>query len=130
MANFKTTGAQEVALRFEKLERNADAACRKAVAAGAKVLRDRLSEAAPVRTGALAKSIKAGTVKYTEGDGFVSEVRPVGDNHGEPLAKIGNILEYGRSNMPPRPWFLPTVDKARDEVEDAMRAEFKKVQGS
>ena len=56
------------------------------------------------------------------------EVKPGGENHGESLAKIGNILEYGRSNMPARPWFNPTVEQATGEVTQAMQAAFDQAQ--
>lgn len=129
MATFECSGVGEIALKFDKLAKGTDEACQQAVKAGASVLKDRLSQAAPVRTGALAGSIKAGSVKYDAGDGWNSEVKPVGENHGENLAKIGNILEYGRSNMAPQPWFAPTIESARGEVESAMKAAFDKAQG-
>ena len=88
------------------------------------------SAAAPVRTGALAASIKAGAVKYSAADGYYCEVAPTDTNaEGENLAKIGNILEYGRSNMPARPWFVPTVDSAVEEVNSAIRDAFQAAQG-
>ena len=93
-----------------------------------KLLAERLAAAAPVDTGALAASIKAGSVDYNAADGYHCEVMPVGENHGENLAKIGNILEYGRSNMPARPWFNPTVDQATGEVTQAMQAAFDQAQ--
>lgn len=124
MASFTCSGIGEIAVKFDQLAKGTDAACQKAVRAGAEVLKARLSEAAPVDTGALAASVKAGAVKYDAGDGWASEVKPVGKNHGEDLAKIGNILEYGRSNMAPRPWFNTTIEASRADVEGAMRSAF------
>ena len=128
MATFSFSGVGEIAVKFEKLAQGTEAACQSAVKAGANVLKDALSAAAPVRTGALAGSIRASSVKYDAGDGWNSEVKPVGENHGENLAKIGNILEYGRSNMAPRPWFAPTIEASKGEVEGAMRAAFDQAQ--
>ena len=68
--------------------------------------------------------MKAGKAGYSAGDGYYVEVAPEGKSHGEPLAKIGNILEYGRSNMAPRPWFYPTAARAQEEVKAAMQAAF------
>ena len=62
-------------------------------------------------------------------DGFHSKVEPVGKDHGEPLAKIGNILEYGRSDMSPQPWFNPTIARASDEVIEAIQKTFEEAQG-
>ena len=44
----------------------------------AQLLAEKLSAAAPVRTGALAASIKAGAVKYSAADGYYCEVAPTG----------------------------------------------------
>jgi HK97 gp10 family phage protein len=35
----------------------------------------------------------------------------------------GRYLEFGTSRMAPRPWLLPSFEKARVKVEDRMRAE-------
>lgn len=128
MATFSTGGIAAELQRFDKLAKGTDEACRKAVEAGGKLLAQRLGEAAPVDTGALASSIKAGSVSYDAGDGWHCQVTPKGENHGENLAKIGNILEYGRSDMPARPWFNPTVDKASGEVKEAMQHAFDQAQ--
>lgn len=123
MATFSTGGIAAEMERFRKLALSSEDACKAAVKAGGKVLAKRLSEAAPRDTGELSRSIKAGTVEYSVADGYHCEVAPVGNHSktGEPLAKIGNILEYGRSNMPARPWFNPTVAASEGEVRDAMR---------
>jgi HK97 gp10 family phage protein len=128
---FETGGIAAEMARFDHLAKGADTACQNAVKAGGKVLAEALSKAAPVRTGGLAGSIKAGSVSYNAGDGYTCEVAPKG-NHpktGEPFAKIGNILEYGRTNMPARAWFNPTVAGAAPEVIAAMKAEIDKQQG-
>lgn len=119
---FDTGGIAAEMARFERLGKNIGPAAQKAVKAGGKLLAERLSEAAPRDTGALAASIKAGSVSYNAADGYHCQVAPTGENHGESLAKIGNILEYGRSNMAPRPWFNPTVQSASGEVIAAMQS--------
>lgn len=127
MASFRSEGIAAQLDVFDKLASHAERNCQAAVKAGAEVLTQRLAEAAPEDTGALKASIKAGAVKYNPGDGYHSEVGPKG-NHpktGEPLAKIGNVLEYGRSNMPARPWFKPTLERAEGEVVQAMADAFK-----
>lgn len=101
MGAFAAGGIAAEMTKFERLARGSEASCKKAVKAGGQLLAEKLSAAAPVRTGALAASIKAGAVKYSAADGYYCEVAPTGTNaEGENLAKIGNILEYGRSNMP------------------------------
>lgn len=127
MAELHYSGIEAEIAKFEKAGKTCEKACRKAVEAGGKLLAQRLSEAAPERTGALKKSIRAGKVEYSEGDGFHTKVAPNGESHGEPLAKIGNVLEYGRSNMEARPWFHPTVDRSRGEIMDEMRKAYQSV---
>lgn len=57
-------------------------------------------------------SIKAKPVQYDAANGYHSRIELVGKDpkSGEPLAKIGNILEYGRKNgKGKRPWFKKTI---------------------
>ena len=112
--------------QFQHLAASSEARCRKAVKAGAKVVVDRLKEAVPVETGELRDSIKAGAVKYNAAEGYYCEVGPTGNDSktGESLAKVGNVLEYGRSygksKMPAKAWFHPTVAKTEGEAIQAM----------
>jgi len=129
MAKFECHGIEAQISRFDGLAAGTEDACRKAVKAGGKLLAERLMDAAPVRTGGLQESIKAGKVDYSPGDGYYAEVKPQGkDGRGEPYAKIGNILEYGHGRVPPRPWFLPTVARSEAEVTQAMREAFAEAQ--
>lgn len=122
---FDFSGIEEEIARFEQMGVDADEAIEAAVTAGSKALAEELKQAAPVHTGKLSKSIRASKVAYDPGNGFYCTVRPEGkDRHGEPYAKIGNILEYGRSNMPPRPWFEPAKAAAESRVIELMRAVF------
>ena len=138
MGTFSTSGIAAELAKFDGLAKGTDEACQRAVEAGGKALADRLREAAPVyagarrdiKPGALKKSVKAGKVAYNAADGYHTEVGPVGKDHGEPLAKIGNILEYGRSDMDPRPWFNNTVARAEAEVTQAMQRAFEEAQGN
>ena len=112
--------------QFEQLAASSEGRCKKAVKAGAKVVVEHLKEAAPVDTGELRESIKAGAVKYSAADGYYCEIGPAGNDSktGESLAMVGNVLEYGRSygktKMPAKAWFHPTVAKAEGEAIQAM----------
>ena len=130
---FTTGGIAAEIAKFDRLASGAGAACENAVKAGGKVLAEALRDAAPEDTGALKKSIKASKVAFSTADGHYSEVGPGKAKHpktGESLAKVGNILEYGRSNMKPRPWFNPAVKRAEPAVLAAMQAEIKKAEGA
>ncbi|MGX8705380.1 MAG: HK97-gp10 family putative phage morphogenesis protein [bacterium] len=136
MGTFTTTGIAAELAKFDGLMKGTDEACMKTVKAGGDVLAARLKETALVYTGTrrditpgtLRNSIKAGKPDYNAADGYHSKVEPVGKDHGEPLAKIGNIMEYGRSDMSPRPWFNPTIASATDEVTEVMQKTFAEVQ--
>ncbi|MBQ8954220.1 MAG: HK97 gp10 family phage protein [Clostridia bacterium] len=138
MGTFTTGGIAAELDKFDKLARGTDKACEKAVKAGGKLLAEKLAKSAPVysgthkdvKPGALRDSIKAGKVSYNAGDGWHCEVAPTGQDHGQSLAKIGNILEYGRSGgKGQRVWFHPTVDAAAAEVTDAMKQAFTEAVG-
>ena len=122
MSSFDVKGMQATMLQFENLGKRVEPAIKKAVKAGGKLLAEKLQEKAPVRNGYLEKSIKASAVKFDSGDGYSCEVKPEG-NHpktGQSLAKIGNVLEYGRSygakSKAPLMWFKPTVIMEEDAV--------------
>ena len=72
-------------------------------------------------TGDLANSIKCTAVKK-RGSGQCVEVYPHGKNRrGERNATVGFVHQYGRTNMPARPWFTRSHQKATPEVQAAMR---------
>ena len=136
MAGFEVKGMEATIARFQRAAMTSEDAVKRAVKAGGKLVADRLKDKAPVRTGALRESIKAGPVKYNAAEGYFCKVEPTG-NHpetGEPLAKIGNILEYGRSygdtQKPPLGWFHPTVKAAEGDAVQAMQSELTKRIGS
>ena len=141
MGTFTCSGIGAELQKFDLKRKGADKAIEAAVKAGGKVLAKRLQNAAPERTGGLKRSIKAGKVEYNAADGFHCNVGPTGKNeHGEPYAKIGNIIEYGRSaqardpgrdisEMKRKAWFVPTVGNAENEVVNAMRQAFEEAQG-
>lgn len=141
---FEVSGMDATIKMFQEKAAHTDRALTHAVRAGGKLLAEKLKEKAPVDTGALRDSIKPDKVKYNAGDGYHCDVKPTGKHPktGEPLAKIGNILEYGRSSsaknrkyqsakaakrtsaMDARGWFHPTVKENEREVMEAMRDDF------
>ena len=120
MPRMEIRGMDAAIREMEQLSQRSQAAAQMAVQEAAKLLAQRLSAAAPVDTGALRSSIKP---------------EPVG-NHpatGEPLAKIGNILEYGRSYGRTKKaglgWFHPTVAAAEPELLAKMQQVFDRESG-
>ena len=73
------------------------------------------------RTGDLAASIVVSKIKERD-NGKMVEVYPDGkDRHGVRNVTKGFVLQYGRKNMPARPWFTAANTKAADAVNDEMR---------
>lgn len=72
-------------------------------------------------TGDMAKSIVVSKIKEISGGKRV-EVYPDGkDRHGVRNATKAFVLQYGRKNMPARPWFTAANEKAADDVVSEMR---------
>ena len=127
MARFEVSGieaAQEAFLR--RSERAAKAVPKMLKAGGAVLVK---AEQEEIRrtftsnrvTGDLANSIKCTAVKK-RGSGQCVEVYPHGKNRrGERNATVGFVHQYGRTNMPARPWFTAANTKAVDAVNAEMR---------
>lgn len=130
MARFEVSGIEDFADKILKREAAATAAVPAMLKAGAAVLVEaqqteiRSTFTSNRTTGDLANSIKATSVKKTD-DGQTVEVYPHGTNRrGQANATVGFVLQYGRSNMPARPWFTSANEKAAEEVQAAMRKEW------
>lgn len=79
-------------------------------------------------TGDLAKSIRVGKVKHTTTSAWV-EIKPTGKNkHKQDRARIGTVLEYGRSpykksgkgRIRATLWVTNTHKRAKVKIHDAM----------
>ena len=79
-------------------------------------------------TGDLAKSIRVGKVKHTTTSAWV-EIKPTGKNkHKQDRARIGTVLEYGRSpykksgkgRIRATLWVTNTHKRAKSKIHDAM----------
>ena len=119
MATIMITGIDEAMARLERMGAEAEPAFMAAAQAGGQLMAEKISAGAPRRTGGVAGSIKSGSPKHTMGDGFHCEVKPEGsDSHGEPYAKIVNILEYSATRG--HPFFYAEADAAAGEVRAVM----------
>ena len=129
MAKIETTGLDELIEQLKAIGANVDEACISAAEAGATVALEALKRSAPVRTGALRDHIKIAKKGYDAIDGYYCDVYPVGVRPGggttaaRRYASIGFVLEYGRSNMPARPWMGPTMDREDKRIHEAMERE-------
>lgn len=122
MATFNVVGIDEAIRQMELAADVMKQRAPDAVKAGAQVLKDALTKSAPAgKTGQLAASIKIDDLHHTVADGFYTDVYPDGKRtDGERNATVGYVLEYGRSNMPARPWMRTTAERCAEDVQNAM----------
>ena len=127
MAKFTVTGLDDVQEAMLRRDKATMEAVPEMLKAGGAVMQE--AQRAEIRTmfrsrrstGDLAASITVSKVKDRDG-GKMVEVYPDGkDRHGVRNATKGFVLQYGRKNMPARPWFTAANTKAADAVNDEMR---------
>lgn len=127
MAKFTVTGLDDVMEAMLRQEAIVEEAVPEMLKAGGEVLKRAFQTETKKfnttgrATGALTASIKVSAVKERDGGKFV-EVAPTGkDRHGVRNAEKGLALNYGRSNMPARPWFTRANIAAADDTIAEMR---------
>lgn len=124
MAKFNVVGFEQVERALLRREQAAAAAVPEMLKAGAAVLvRAQQDEAVSldlVDYGDFRDSIKPTPIRKSGAEATV-EVYPQGvDRKGVRNATKGFVAEYGRSNMPARPWMSAANAKCADEVHQAM----------
>lgn len=129
MAEFNTTGLEEVEKAFRNMEKAAVTAVPKMLKAGAKVLVDAQKAEAQAMglndTGGLINAIKATAVKGDDTEKYI-DVYPQGrakhgnDRKGDKsnvrYATIGFINEYGTSRKAARPYMAVANEKAHEKI--------------
>lgn len=127
MAKFNVVGLDDVQEAMLRQDAIVEEAVPQMLKAGGAVMQKAQQEEIKTRfnsrrsTGALLASIKVSAVKENDGGKRV-EIYPNGkDKHGVRNAEKGFVLNYGRSNMPARPWFTAANEKAADDVVSEMR---------
>lgn len=123
MARFSMSGIDEAIQALELSAETIRERAPDAVRAGARVAQAAMRAAAPVDTGQLRDSITVSEVRHTVADGYYADVEPTGTRRGKghvTNAQVGHVLEYGRSNMPARPWMRPALERCAEEVQQAM----------
>lgn len=128
MAKIKAQMPDALIAKLNRLGDKTDKVCEKALKAGAEVAEKAISSnlsavvgkgtKLPSRsTGQLQKALGVSPVKvdakgnYDIKIGF-SEPRSDGNSN----AKIANILEYGKSGQPPKPFLKPAKSKSRKQI--------------
>ncbi len=122
MATFNVVGVEEAIqslnLEAERVRRLAP----QAALAGAEVAAEAMRRSAPVgKTGQLSQSIICKGPHENVAYGVYYDVFPDGiRDDGERNATVGYVHEFGRSNMPARPWMRTAVEASEGAITDAM----------
>ena len=123
----KGAGIDGIARQLQRMGKNVEPACEKAVHEGGKLLAEKLKAACPVKTGTLQKGIKAEKPKVDYGGGVYCLVHPTGNQHGERNGAIAFYVEYGHGEgetKKPHPWWFPTIALSKDAVAAKVRETF------
>ena len=127
MAQFDTTGFEEIEKQFLKQSEIATEAIPLMLNAGADVLveaqkkeTDRLFGISSRSKGDLKRSIKKSKVVATSVNATITVVPEGKDSSGVRNAEKGFVLNFGRSNMPAQPWMDTANEKSEGTAHNAM----------
>lgn len=124
MAIFTTSGIDRYALSLEELENIPGSVIEEMVVAEGEVIRKGQAEEAaamlqgPYYAGDVAAGTTVGKAKKTD-DGKCVYVTFDGIKHGNRVAEIAFINEFGKKNQPPRPFISTANEKHADEAVEA-----------
>lgn len=138
MAKVEIRMPEDFLLKLSKLEEKADEIIPKVLQKGAEVvlskvhsnLRDVIGKNTKYKsrsTGELASALGISPAKLNKDGNYNVKIgfnEPRSDN--ESNAKIANILEYGKSGQPPRPFLKPAKSASKSACIEAMENELEK----
>lgn len=126
MVTLSASGVARLALTFEELAKLPDEVLCEMLEAEADVVEPEISRQAeamlrgPYYEGAVAKAVyhkpPRRSVKSQNMHMYISFK---GTQHGESIARIAYINEYGKRNQPPRPFIKTAIEKAADAAIEA-----------
>lgn len=125
MASFNVVGFEDIEKALLRREAAAAAAVPKMLEAGAEVLvrgqQETIARMGIIDTGDMQASVKAGKIVQTD-TGASVDVYPQGkDRKGVLNATKAFVHQYGKSNLPARPWLSVANATYAQGVHDAMR---------
>lgn len=126
MANFTVVGLEAIERQLLLQPERVDKIIPDMLNAGADVIveaqQEEIERMGLVDTGDMLKSIKKTPVKKSRDGGRYIVIAPQGkDRKGVSNATKGFVAQYGRSNMPARPWMTVANEKAAPAASAAMR---------
>lgn len=127
MIKAEVRGVRELNAKLRRMEARAPGQLEKALEKAAKPIEDYAVGAAPVETGALARSITTRPMGAAEDHARV-RIGPawaVYDNKS--VVEYGRFQEFGTSKMAAQPFMRPAFDAGRDEALRIFTEEMKRV---
>lgn len=117
----KLQGMQQLKAQLLELEKKIDKKLKEdALIAGAEIMKEKVKESAPVRTGILKANIIVSDVKN-------SKIHIGPDQQGK--AFYGHFLEFGTSKMSAQPFMGPAFENNQDEAQEKMMEVIKRELG-
>lgn len=116
------TGLDDLADDFLRLEKGLqNKVSRQAVAAGARIARDKVRASAPFRTGRLKRGIVSSVARRSETPGeVVAGVKVAAPRKDKEAPFYWPFLELGTVNMAAQPFIRPTWDSSLSQIEGAV----------
>jgi len=138
VANATMKMPEEFLIKISKLGNKTDEIVSKALEAGGEVVLDKVktnlksvigngTKEKSRSTGELVSSLGLSPTKLDKNGNFNIKIgfnEPRGD--GDANAKIANILEYGKSGQPPKPFLKPAKSASRKACIETMKSELDK----
>lgn len=117
-------GLQELSKQFNRVVKEVDGGCKKAVRKITRQVAADAKDAAPVDSGEYRKSIK-----WTMAKNGLYGWAYAGKKGDTKRGYLGHLLEYGTFKNKARPHFLPALDKAKKDFEPELKAVIAAVKG-
>lgn len=116
------TGLDDLAEDFLRLEKGLqNKVSRQAVAAGARIARDKVRASAPFRTGRLKRGIVSSVARRSETPGeVVAGVKVAAPRKDKEAPFYWPFLELGTVHMAAQPFIRPTWDSSLSQIEGAV----------
>lgn len=117
-------GLQELSRQFNRVVKEVDGGCKKAVRKITRQVAADAKAAAPVDSGEYRKSIK-----WTMAKNGLYGWAYAGKKGDTKRGYLGHLLEYGTFKNKAKPHFLPALDKAKKDFEPELKAVIAAVKG-
>lgn len=124
MPSVHVKGLRELSRQFDRVAKEVDSGCKKAMRKITRQVAADAKAAAPVDTGEYRKSIK-----YTMAKNGLFGWAYAGKKGDTKRGYLGHLLEYGTVKNKAIPHFLPALDKAKKDFEPELKAVIAAVKG-